>query len=106
MSDTPALDKFRKDNAGRCPPVSACVEPRYTIEHRKKTRVPTVGSRRRCYNGCFHSSDWDIVWTPWSEFETNRPESRLTFWRELNDYAVSQRGSDSAYEYRLKEERV
>jgi hypothetical protein len=103
MTGTPALDKFRKDNAGRCPPAVVIPVPRYTIEHREKTRVATAGSQRRCYNGCFPSSDWEMVWSSWSVLETSMPESRLTFWRELNAYAVSERGSDGESEYRLKD---
>jgi hypothetical protein len=29
------------------------------------------------------------------------PDKRLKFWRELNDYAVSQRGEDSRKEFKL-----
>jgi len=101
MTDTPHLDKWRKKNSGRCTPAVVIPVPRYTIETRTKTRVATAGSQRRCYNGCFPDSDWEKVWTAWSVHETNIPESRLAFWRELNTYAVSQRGSDSASEYRL-----
>lgn len=50
--------------------------------------------QRRCYNGCHFESK--IVWTDWETLELDTPpekvEARLKFWRELNDYAVSQRG--------------
>lgn len=35
------------------------------IEHRKRTFSPTPGSQRRCYDGCFPSSDWEEDWTEW-----------------------------------------
>lgn len=74
----------------------------HTIESRHKVRVPTAGSQRRCYNGCFPSSDWEMVWTQWEVLETHMPRDRIKFWSELNDYAVSQRGCDSKSEYRIK----
>jgi hypothetical protein len=102
MSDTPSLDKFRKNMSGRVKPLNKEVmQERYNIESRSKERVPREGSQRRCYNGCFPDSDWKIVWGPWEIHERNMPESRLVFWRELNDYAVSQRGSADASEYRI-----
>ena len=60
----------------------------------------------RCYNGaCF---DAEYVWGPWEVLESmcylkpsTDPEDRLKFWRELNDYAVSQRGEDSRKEFKL-----
>lgn len=72
------------------------------IQQRKRVRVPTPGSQHRCYNGCFPSSDWEIIWTAWEDFDSDATEKRLTFWRELNDYAVSQRGQSAKCEYRLQ----
>ena len=50
--------------------------------------------QRRYYNGCHFSSE--TGWTTWVTHESGVPaekvERRLAFWRELNDYAVSQRG--------------
>lgn len=64
---------------------------------------------RRCYNGCYFSSEFQ--WSSWEVFDTCqdlRPgcslENRLKFWRDLNDYAVSQRGESALCEYELREE--
>lgn len=49
--------------------------------------------QRRCYNGCHAKSE--VVWTGWEllmEITPERVEEKLKFWRDLNDYAVSQRG--------------
>lgn len=58
--------------------------------------------QRRCYNGCHAKSE--IVWSPWEIVDWNissdRVERRLQFWRELNDYAISQRGESARVEYR------
>jgi hypothetical protein len=58
--------------------------------------------QRRCYNGCHFSTE--LIWTSWVVLELKVPEDkierRLTFWRELNDYAVSQRGKGSKNEYK------
>lgn len=58
--------------------------------------------QRRCYNGCNFSEA--LVWTDWGVLESNVPddkvEDRLKFWRELNDYAVSQRGEGARSEYK------
>jgi len=73
---------------------------RVTIETRKLIFVNT-DPQRRCYDGCHFSGEF--VWTQWSPLETvlsERSESRLSFWRELNDYAVSQGRKDKS-EYRL-----
>jgi hypothetical protein len=71
------------------------------IEQRKITLVNT-DPQRRCYNGCYASAEYQ--WTHWDQIELNVPEEkveeRLTFWRELNDYAVSQRGPSAKGEYR------
>jgi hypothetical protein len=61
--------------------------------------------QRRCYNGCHFSSEF--VWTPWEilEYEVapEKLERRMQFWRELNDYAVSQRGQGARCEFTLEE---
>ena len=50
--------------------------------------------QRRCYYGCHAKSE--MVWSQWEVLESGLSEEkiarRLEFWRELNDYAVSQRG--------------
>lgn len=58
--------------------------------------------RRRCYNGCHYSCEWK--WTDWEVLEYNIPEEdiqrRIEFWKELNDYAVSQRGENARREFK------
>lgn len=71
------------------------------IETRKQVLVNT-DPQRRCYNGCNFSEE--LQWTSWDVLEFNIPEerveARLKFWRELNDYAVSQRGEGARSEFR------
>jgi hypothetical protein len=59
----------------------------------------------RCYNGAHFSSE--LQWTAWTVLEFLRPETypeaRLKFWRELNDYAVSQRGKEALREFELRD---
>ena len=73
----------------------------YGIERRKRVLVNT-DPQRRCYNGCHYSSEYQ--WGPWESFDSDIPEDRikrsLRFWRELNDYAVSDRGQCARVEYR------
>lgn len=74
------------------------------ILHRKQILVNT-DPQRRCYNGCNFSEE--LQWTGWSVLEVGIPqeriEQRLTFWRELNDYAVSQRGEGAKSEFKTEE---
>lgn len=53
--------------------------------------------QRRCYNGCHISTE--TYWSDWKVLESGvseeRIEQRLKFWRELNEYAVSQRGPEN-----------
>jgi len=76
----------------------------YTILHRKRTLINT-DPQRRCYNGCHFSSE--LVWTAWGELDSAptlaKAESRLKFWTELNDYAVSQRGQEAKSEFKIME---
>lgn len=61
--------------------------------------------QRRCYNGCHFRSEYQ--WTAWETFErvaADRVEARLEFWRNLNNYAVSQRGEGAICEYKAEEE--
>lgn len=74
--------------------------PTYTIRRRKRIEANT-DPQRRCYNGYHFSSE--LQWTAWDTLELevaeDRIEKRLTFWRELNDYAVSQRGKSAKSEF-------
>ena len=58
--------------------------------------------QRRCYNGCHYSTATKL--SAWEVIEYDVPEvkleTRLTFWRELNEYAVSQRGEGALCEFR------
>jgi hypothetical protein len=52
--------------------------------------------QRRCYNGGHIKSE--LRWTSWALLEPvaeERVSERLKFWRELNDYAISQRGESA-----------
>lgn len=70
------------------------------IRQRKLVLVNT-DPQRRCYNGCHAKSE--LQWTGWAILEYDIPadkmERRLEFWRELNDYAVSQRGEGARSEF-------
>lgn len=78
---------------------------RFTINRRLRVLVNT-DPQRRCYNGCHFSLE--LRWTDWESFESGIPESKLEhkmkFWRELNDYAISQRGEGARAEYVAVEE--
>lgn len=73
----------------------------YTIEKRDRIEVNT-DPQRRCYDGCHFSSEWR--WTAWDWINLNVPEDqvedKLKFWRDLSDYAVSERGESGRSEYR------
>jgi hypothetical protein len=77
---------------------------RRQLEVRAKTLV-NVDGLRRCYNGCFEG--WEYQYTGWDWLEWDVPadevESRLAYWRDLNDYAVSQRGESARKEFRIVE---
>ena len=77
----------------------------YTIRMRRQREVNT-DPQRRCYNGVHASSE--MQWTHWADLEINKPaekvEARLLFWRELNDYAVSERGESARVEFEAVEE--
>lgn len=69
------------------------------IRTRRRIEVNT-DPQRRCYNGCHFSSE--LRWTAWEVLDRVAPEkaeARLKFWRELNDYAVSQRGESARCEF-------
>ena len=72
-----------------------------TIIMRTRLEVNT-DPQRRCYNGAHFSSE--LRWTPREALEYVHPdkvEARLKFWRELNDYAVSQRGQGARSEFKV-----
>lgn len=76
---------------------------RLVIMHRRKVFVNT-DPQRRCYNGCFYS--YEYVWGRWEVLGYIKPEeqeSRLKFWRELNDYAVNERGESARSEFKIEE---
>lgn len=77
---------------------------RITIECRN-IRVVNTDPQRRCYYGVNASEA--LVWGSWYLLEYNvKPEDverRLQFWRELNDYAISQRGESARSEFRMQE---
>ncbi len=68
----------------------------------RSRRLVNTDPQRRCYNGAHFSSK--LIWTNWEELcSTNmeRAEARLAYWRDLNDFAVSQRGEEARSEYKL-----
>jgi hypothetical protein len=78
----------------------------FTIRRRRQIEVNT-DPQRRCYNGCHAKSE--MQWTAWDDLNINVPvdrvDNKLKFWRELNDYAVSQRGEGARCEFEaVKEE--
>ncbi len=73
------------------------------IYRRVKVLVNT-DPQRRCYDG--HHFKSEVHWSAWGHLETvpaERAEERLQFWRELNDYAVSQRGKGARWELELRD---
>lgn len=70
------------------------------IEMRRQVIVNT-DPQRRCYNGCNFSEE--LRWTGWGvvdfDIHEERVEQRLEFWRELNSYAVNQRGEGARAEF-------
>lgn len=79
------------------------MEPTFTIMKRER-RLINIDPLRRCYNGAYFSSE--LVWTAWEPLVLSVTKSKakqaLQFWRELNDYAVSQRGAEARSEYQLR----
>jgi len=69
----------------------------------RRLMVVNTDPQRRYYNGCFYKTE--TVWSAWAVHETVTPENaeeRIKFWRELNDYAVSQRGeADTRMEFKF-----
>ena len=72
-----------------------------TIECRTIIEINT-DPQRRCYYGCHFSTA--LVWSDWTVLDIvpkGRIERRLQFWKELNDYAVSERGESARKEFRI-----
>ena len=70
----------------------------HTIQTRHQVFVNT-DPQRRCYNGAYFS--YSYGWSEWSDLETTSNPFRINFWKELNDYAVSQRGESARKEFKL-----
>ncbi len=67
-------------------------------------RLVNIDPQRRCYNGCNFSEE--LQWQSWEVLEYTKAEyveERLKFWRDLNDYAVSQRGKGAYTEFKAVE---
>lgn len=51
----------------------------------------------RCYDGAYYDAEY--IWGEWKVLEYNLHEEklkdRLDFWRDLNDYAVGERGESA-----------
>lgn len=71
--------------------------------HRRDQRLINTDPQRRCYNGCHAKSE--LVWTGWEVLDYAKDdaaaERKVKFWRELNDYAISQRGESARTEFKL-----
>jgi len=76
---------------------------KFNIQRRAR-RLINTDPQRRCYNGCHFKSE--LIWTNWEVIELAVPESKLAqrmdFWRDLNAYAVSQRGEAAQAEFRAE----
>jgi len=75
-----------------------------TVLLRRQRILVNTDPQRRYYNGCHASSE--LRWGPWESLgyvDPTRAEEKLKFWRELNDYAVSQRGEEARAEFKLSE---
>lgn len=58
----------------------------------------------RCYNGAFFDAEY--VWGELEVLEYDIPkdkvQSRLDFWVDLNNYAVSQRGESARSQFKIR----
>lgn len=64
----------------------------YVLESRRLLEVNN-DPLRRCYDGCHFSTK--KFWGPWQplcQVQEDRIEETLRYWRELNDFAVRERG--------------
>ena len=78
----------------------------YVTMSRKQVLINT-DPQRRCYNGVHYKSE--LVWTCFERLDAPQPskekaEDRLKFWKELNDFAVSQRGKSARCEFKIMEQ--
>lgn len=75
------------------------------VLQRRDIRVVNTDPQRRCYNGCNFSEE--LVWGKWEDLvfitDGKKPIETVEWWKELNDYAVSQRGESARAEFRIKE---
>ena len=62
---------------------------------------------RRCYNGAYGKHHYE--WGPWETLYSNIKKEKgneiLTYWEDLNAFAVSQRGEAAKKEFKLIEAR-
>lgn len=58
----------------------------------------------RCYNGAFIDAEWvDGEWEVLeSDISEDKAQSRLDFWVDLNNYAVSQRGESARSQFKIR----
>ena len=75
----------------------------YNIYIRRIHEVNT-DPMKRCYDG--HHFKSELRWSNWELLNYDVPadkiDSKLKFWRELNEYAVSQRGDSAKCEYKAE----
>lgn len=66
----------------------------------RKLREVNTDPQRRCYHGCNAKSE--MQWSAWVTLESDvdpaKVDTRLKFWRDLNDYSVSVGGTRSQFE--------
>lgn len=78
---------------------------KYSLLLRRKIEVNT-DPQRRCYDGVHASSE--VRWTGWTAIDSGLSleavERRIAFWRNLNEYAVTQRGESARIEYKSRAE--
>lgn len=79
-----ALEEWRKAmgrrNRPEMPPEPEPKVPLGTIFVRNQYREARPGSQRRCYHGCFPSSDWATIWSDWRPLSSEVPESAKAGW--------------------------
>lgn len=69
----------------------------------RSKKLVNYDPQKRCYNGAYADARWE--WDEWYilEWEVKEADKRIQFWKELNDYAVSQRGEDARREFKVEE---
>jgi len=77
----------------------------FVIERRRLLEVCT-DPLRRCYHGVFAKSE--LQWTAWESLETwpktrEEADERMEYFKDLNDYAVRERGQGARAEFRVVE---